>query len=339
MAVTTLAAVARLHAPGDLRIQGEPPPAVGAGEILLRITAVGLCGSDLHWYAEGAIGDARISRPLVLGHEVAAVIAGGPRQGTRVALDPADPCRVCVVCRGGHEELCDAMRFAGHGSTDGGLRELMSWPERLLHPVPDSIGDGETALLEPLGVALHAIDLGAVAAGIRVAVVGCGPIGLLVIGALRAAGIDDVVATDLLDQRVEAARRMGARMAWLADPGPDAEMPDPIPEADVVFDCAGDEAAVDAAIRLAAPAGRVVLVGIPGDDRTTFQASPARRKGLTLVLCRRMTAADLDRAIVLAAAGRIDLSSLITDRFTLEDAPLAFVALAGRRGLKVVVQP
>ena len=231
------------------------------------------------------------------------------------------------------------MRFAGHSSTDGGLRELMSWPERLLHPVPDSIGDSEAALLEPLGVALHAIDLGAVAAGMRIAVVGCGPIGLLVIAALGAAGLDDIVATDLLLARVEAARRMGARTAWLADPGPGRAMPDSIAEADVVFDCAGDEAAVDAAIRLAAPAGRIVLVGIPGDDRTTFSASMARRKGLTFIVCRRMTAADLDRAIALATAGQIDLSSLITDRFALEEAPQAFVALAGRRGLKVVVQP
>jgi L-iditol 2-dehydrogenase len=345
--------VARLHAASDIRVHEEAPPIVGPGEVLLRVTAVGLCGSDLHWYTDGAIGETRLDRPLVLGHEIGAVIEDGPRRGTRVAVDPADPCGDCAICRGGHEELCTTMQFAGHGTTDGGLRRFMSWPERHLRPVPDSIGDAEASLLEPLGVALHAIDLGAVAPGMRAAVIGCGPIGLLVIGALRAAGIDDIFATDLLPHRVEAARVAGASHAVQARSGADdagsragdmaghdaSEPPLAEAEAEVVFDCDGGGSAVETAVRIAAPAGRVVLVGIPTDDRTSFTASTARRKGLTLVVSRRMTAPDLDRAIDIAAGGRIELSSLITDRFTIEDSQGAFAALAARRGLKVVVQP
>jgi L-iditol 2-dehydrogenase len=347
--------VARLHAASDIRVHEEPPPVVGPGEVLLRVTAVGLCGSDLHWYVDGAIGETRLDRPLVLGHEIGAVIEDGPRRGTRVAVDPADPCDDCAICRSGHEELCTTMRFAGHGTTDGGLRAYMSWPERHLRPVPDSIGDAEACLLEPLGVALHAIDLGAVAPGMRAAVIGCGPIGLLVIGALRAAGIDDIFATDPLPHRVEAAKLAGARHAVQARSGADDAVDravdragdtggsdssePPLAGADVVFDCDGGESAVEAAVRIVAPAGRVVLVGIPPDDRTSFTASTARRKGLTLVVSRRMTARDLDRAIDLAAGGRIDLSSLITDRFAIEDSKGAFAALAARRGLKVLVQP
>ena len=344
--------VARLHGPGDIRVEGEAPGApsgaatgsadgAAAGEVRLRVLSVGLCGSDLHWFSHGAIGDARIARPLVLGHEIAAVIDEGPRRGTRVAVDPADPCGVCPICEGGHEELCVTMRFAGHSTTDGGLRDTMTWPERLLHPIPDAIGDAEAALLEALGVAIHAVDVGEVRPGMRVVVVGCGPIGLLVVAALRARGIDDVLATDLLPHRVAAARRAGAREAWLADPDGDGDGSAPTLDAsaDVVFDCAGDAPAVEAAVRLASPAGRVVLVGIPGDDRTTFSASTARRKGLTLVVSRRMTAPDLDRAIELAATGRVDLGWLVTDRFALADAPRAFEALAARRGLKVVVLP
>jgi L-iditol 2-dehydrogenase len=343
--------VARLHAASDIRVHEEAPPMVGPGEVLLRVAAVGLCGSDLHWYTDGAIGETRLDRPLVLGHEIGAVIEDGPRRGTRVAVDPADPCGDCAICRGGHEELCTTMRFAGHGTTDGGLRRFMSWPERHLRPVPDSIGDAEACLLEPLGVALHAIDLGEVTPGMRTAVIGCGPIGLLVIGALRAAGIDDIFATDLLPHRVEAARAAGARHAVQArsgaddaggragDTGESDSSEPPLAGAEVVFDCDGGESAVGAAVRVAAPAGRVVLVGIPADDRTSFTASTARRKGLTLVVSRRMTAPDLDRAIDLAAGGRIDLSSLITDRFAIEESQAAFAALATRRGLKVVVQP
>lgn len=332
---------ARLHGPGDIRVEAEPrPEATPPGEVRLRVLSVGLCGSDLHWFSEGAIGDARLGHPLVLGHEIAAVVDEGPRRGTRVALDPADPCGSCAICTGGHEELCVTMRFAGHSTTDGGLRDTMTWPERLLRPIPDVIGDAEACLLETLGVAIHAVDVGEVRPGMRAAVVGCGPIGLLVIAALRVAGIDDVLATDLLDHRVAAARRAGAD-AWPA--GPDGEGDGSgrrfEASADVVFECAGDAPAVEASVRLAAPAGRVVLVGIPGDDRTTFSASTARRKGLTLVVSRRMTAPDLDRAIELAATGRVDLAALVTDRFALAEAPQAFEALASRRGLKVVVSP
>jgi L-iditol 2-dehydrogenase len=311
--------------------------------VLLRVTAVGLCGSDLHWYGDGRIGETALERPLALGHEVGAVIEDGPRRGLRVAVDPADPCEACETCRRGHEELCPVMRFLGHGTTDGGLRQFMAWPERLVRAVPDTIGDAEASLLEALGVAIHAVDLGDVAPGVRVAVVGCGPIGLLVIGVLRAMGVQEIVAMDLLPHRVEAARAAGATRVWQADVANPAARPDAaadaVGRADVVFECAGDESAVETAIELAAPAGRVVLVGIPGDDRTTFTASSARRKGLTLVICRRMKAADLDRAIDLAASGRVDLSSLITDRFALADAPRAFAALASRNGLKVVIQP
>jgi L-iditol 2-dehydrogenase len=333
--------VARLHGPRDLRLHREAPPVVGPGDVLLEVRAVGLCGSDLHWYDQGAIGETRLETPVVPGHEISAVIAAGARKGTRVAVDPADPCGRCATCRGGHEELCATMRFAGHGSTDGGLRTLMAWPERLLHPIPVSIGDGEASLLEALGVALHAIDLGAMGAQGRAAVVGCGPIGLLVIAALRAAGIDDIVAIDLLRHRVDAARRTGARVAWLAtdDDGPGPGATAEPGTVDVVFECSGTPDAVAAAITLAAPAGRVVLVGIPDDDRTVVPASTARRKGLTLVLCRRMTAPDLDRAIELVAGGRIDLAPLVSERFSLADAPAAFAALASRRGLKVVVLP
>lgn len=311
-------------------------PTPGPGEVLLRVTAVGLCGSDLHWYEDAAIGDTRLDRPLVLGHEIAAVIESGPRRGMRVALDPTDPCGTCASCRADRSQFCPTMRFAGYGSTDGGLRSWMTWPDRLALEVPATTTNAEASMLEALGVTLNAVELGALRPGMRAAVVGCGPIGLLVIRVLRQAGISEVVACDPLAHRVEAARAAGASAAWRA--GAD-QPPGALGEVDVAIECAGEDEAVDEAIRLTRAGGRVVLVGIPGTDRTTFTASAARRKGLTLVLCRRMTSSDLGRAIALVGAGRIDLSSLVTDRFALADAPAAFAALAGRRGLKVVVEP
>ncbi|HEY9241221.1 MAG TPA: alcohol dehydrogenase catalytic domain-containing protein, partial [Streptosporangiaceae bacterium] len=169
---------ARLHAVGDLRLTDEPVPVPGPGESLVQVTAVGICGSDLHWWGEGGIGDALLSRPLVLGHEAAGVIADGPRRGERVAIDPAIPDGTCRLCRDGYRNLCLHIRFAGHGGQDGAMREFLTWPSELLHPLPDALSDADGAILEPLGVAIHAVDLGHVKLAGTAAVVGCGPIGL-----------------------------------------------------------------------------------------------------------------------------------------------------------------
>lgn len=327
---------ARLHGAGDLRLHDEPDPVPAAGEELVRVTAVGLCGSDRHWYTEGGIGDAALRRPLVLGHELAGVIVGGERDGERVAVDPADPCLRCPTCLGAGGHLCPNLRFLGHGETDGGLRSLLAWPGRLLHRLPESLPDAEAALLEPLGVALHAIDLVGVAPR-RAGVFGCGPIGLLLVQLLRALGWASVVATDVLAHRVAAARAMGATEAIAADP--DGAPPAGLPAVDVAFEVAGSDGSLADAIEGAVAGGRVVLVGIPEGDRTSFAAAAARRKELTLHLCRRMTADDLPRAIGLADDRRVELAALISSRYPLAEAATAFAALVARRGLKVVVEP
>ncbi len=182
----------------------------------MRVSTVGLCGSDRHWLLEGGIGDARLEHPLVLGHEFAGVVASGRREGERVAVDPAVPCRVCDLCTAGLGHLCPAVRFAGHGSTDGALRTLLPWPEHLLHPVPETLTEVEAALAEPLGVALHAFDLGHVRPGVGAGVFGCGPLGLLLVQLLHVAGASPIVAVDLLAHRVAAAEELGATHAALA---------------------------------------------------------------------------------------------------------------------------
>ncbi len=286
--------VARLHGTADIRLAEEPVPEAGPGLTLVRVGAVGICGSDLHWWDEAGIGDARLERPLVLGHENAGVIAGGPRRGQRVAIDPAIPDGTCPQCRRGYRNLCPQVRFAGHGVTDGGLREFVAWPTELLHPLPDALSDADGALLEPLGVALHALDLGHLRLGDSAAVIGCGPIGLLLIQLLLAGGASRVIAADLLAHRRQAAAGFGAGLAAAAGgaPGWDAG------PADTAFEVAGTDDAVDAAMAAARPGGRVVLAGIPGGDRTSFRASVARRKGLTIAMSRRMneTYPRVDRA-------------------------------------------
>ena len=318
----------RLHAAGELQLHEEPDPEPQPGQVLVRVGGVGLCGSDRHWFLEGSIGDAVLGEPLVLGHELAGVVVSGPRRGEPVVLDPAVPCDRCALCLAGDGHLCPEVRFAGHGSTDGGLRTLVAWPEHLVHPLPDSISDEAAPLLEPLGVALHALDLGGAGPETTAAVFGCGPIGLLLVQVLQAAGVTVELAADPLPHRAAAARAFGARRS---DPG-DVTV-------DVAYEAAGDDGALDDAIAAARPGGRVVLVGIPDGDRSTFHAAGARRKELTLVLCRRMRADDLPRAIHAAESGRLELSSLVSARYPLDEGAQAFRDLVDRRGLKVVVEP
>lgn len=335
-----MARALRLHGPGDLRLHDEPPPVPGRGDLLVRVTAVGICGSDLRWLAQAGIGDERLRRPLVLGHELAGVIDGGDRRGQRVAVDPAISCGLCEFCRAGHPNLCAALRFAGQGAEDGALREYMAWPSRCLHPLPDSLSDADGAMLEPLGVAIHAVDLGHVQAGMSVAVLGCGPIGLLVLQLARAIGAARLLATDILPHRLEAARSLAAE-TFQADGGREAGE---IVAAtggrgvDVALEAAGENEAVEAAVASLRPGGRLVLIGIPADDRTSFSASTARRKGLTIKLSRRMKH-TYPRAIRLVESGAVDVRSLVTHRFPLAHFERAFDVALRREGLKVIVEP
>ena len=329
----------RLHGLHDLRLREEPTPVPGEGQALLKVASVGICGSDLHWFSQQGIGDGRLTRPLVLGHEFAATIADGSCAGQRVAVEPAISCGVCELCLRGHPNLCANVIFAGHSVQDGALRENMIWPIENLFPLPDALSDDDGVMLEPLGVAIHAIDLGHLKVGMTVGVFGCGPIGLLIVQLARLSGAAKIVATDLRPQRVDAAKALGAQHAFLTDGSPDGR---PILAAtggrgvDVAFEVAGAQAAVDDAFAAVIPGGKVILAGIPDDDKTSFSASLARRKGLTIKLVRRMKH-TYPRAIQLVESGLVDVRSLVTHRFSLEDAAKAFAVAEKREGIKVIV--
>ena len=330
----------RLHGVGDLRLADEPTPVPGLAEALVRVTAVGICGSDLHWYDESGIGDAVLTRPLILGHEAAGVIVAGPRAGQRVALDPQVPCGACETCAAGRGHLCPQVRFLGHSVTDGAMRGLLVWPLANLVPLPDAIDDVAGAMLEPLGVAIHALRLARVRPGDSVGVFGCGPIGLLLIQLARTAGATTIVATDRLPHRVDAARRLGAVAALVAG-GTERDI---LLDAtagrgvDAAIEIAGDDDAIETAIILARPAGTVVVAGIPASDHSTIATSIARRKGLDLRFSRRMRR-DYPRAIALLEAGLVEVSSLVTHRFAIAEFEAAFRTAVRRGGLKVILDP
>ncbi len=272
----------RLHEHHKFISTDEPFPVRNEGDSLLKIAAVGICGSDLHAYSTAGSDDAQIKPGLILGHEFVATGA----DGQLYAVDPAIPCNQCELCLAGNPNLCPNVIFAGHQNQDGALREWITWPTRCIFPLPESMSPAEGVMLEPLGIAIHALNLSHLQIGMDVGIFGCGPIGLLLIQLARLAGAQRILATDILPHRLEAAKRMGATYVFSrssTDTDPQLNLlADPF-EVDLAFDCSGSKGAVADAFVSARPGGKVLLIGIPEEDHTEFQASVARRKGLSII--------------------------------------------------------
>jgi L-iditol 2-dehydrogenase len=329
----------RLYGINDLRIEDVPPPNSQANEVLLQTRSVGVCGSDVHYFHEGGTGNIQLARPLILGHEFSAIIASGPDQGTLVAVDPALNCGVCEFCKEGNPNFCVKLKFAGSEDTDGAMQTFLAWPRTAIYPLPASMTPEEGAMLEPLGIAIHALRLGKVFPGMDVGVFGTGPIGLLTIMMAKLAGAGRIFATDRLTDRLKIAKECGATHVFQAD----GHEVGPILSAtgsrglDVTFETAGDDgSAVETAIGTAKRGGTAVLVGIPSEDTTQFTASAARRRGLTIKLSRRMKN-TYPLSIRLVSTGLINLKPLITHTFPLEAYQQAFQTAAERQGIKVLI--
>jgi L-iditol 2-dehydrogenase len=328
---------ARLHGPADLRVEQVPHPGrPGPGQALLRVTAVGICGSDLHTYQDARIGDTALQSPLILGHEFAGVVeAVGPAAldgnfrpleiGARVAVDPAQPCGRCEMCEQGHPNLCWRLHFCGLYPDDGSLCQWMHVPARTCFPLPPTIDDAGAAMLEPLGIAIHAVDLARIRVANSVAILGAGPIGLLILQIVKLAGADPIFVSDRLAWRLELARRFGAAPINYEEVDPLRTVLEATAGrgVDLAIEAAWSDQSVQQAAEMARMGGRVVLVGIPGDDRLALKHSTARRKGLTIRLSRRMQH-TYPRAIHLVERGSVDLHSLISHRFPLERVAEAF---------------
>jgi len=263
----------------------------------------------------------------------------GKLQGQRVAVEPAISCGTCEFCEQGNPNLCPSVRFAGTGTVDGALAETIAWPEKNLFPLPASISNDEGTILEPLGVAMHALSLAQIKPGATVGIYGCGPIGLLTIQLARISGASRIFASDLLPQRLEAALSMGASDVYQAD-GNEREKIHTATHGrgvDVAYEVAGEVESVETAVVTAKPGGRVVIIGIPSVDHTTFTASIARRKGLTIMMCRRMKH-TYPRAINLVASGQINVKLLVTYCYPLAEFQQAFLTAEKRDGIKVILE-
>jgi L-iditol 2-dehydrogenase len=344
---------ARLHGPEDLRVEqvprpGEPPP----GTAMIRVRSVGICGSDLHTYRQARIGDTTLQSPLVLGHEFAGTIDavgagsvdgfGQPlAPGALVAVEPAEACGRCECCLAGNPNLCTQIRFCGLWPDDGALCQWMHMPARNCFPLPSNLDAADGVMLEPLGVALHAVDLAKLRVARSVAILGAGPIGLCILQVARLAGAGPIFVSDKFPWRVDLARRLGATKAMCHE---EQDVVRAVREAtggrgvDVAFEAGWSGEAVEEAAEMLAPGGRLVVVGIADDDRLSLRHSTARRKGLTISMVRRMKH-TYPRAIRLAAQGLVDLRSLVSHHFPLQHAAEAFAVNAAYAdgAVKVVV--
>jgi L-iditol 2-dehydrogenase len=320
----------QLHGAFDARIapfnlrEGRPD------EVLLSVGAVGICGSDLHYFKDGGIGSMVIREPFVPGHEFGGWLESdiperGLASGSLVAVDPNHSCGHCAQCRAGYHNLCPNVRFIGAPPHDGAMTERIWVPKELVVPLPADFGTDQAVMLEPLGVAMHAVDLARPRLLERVAVLGCGPIGLLIIQCLKAAGAGEILAVDPLEGRRNMARTLGAARGgtsvadirdWTTGEG-----------CPLVVEATNSPDGFRDAVSVARIGGRIVLVGIPDGDRYVLPAAEARRRGLSIKFSRRMGNV-YPRAIELVATGKVDVISLISERIGLDETPDALRRLA-----------
>ncbi len=332
--------VAHFTGPKKLEIVDLPMPRLNKPDaVLLRIDRVGICGSDVHYYVNGRIGDQVLAYPATLGHECAGTVieAGAevehPRPGDRVAVDPAMVCGTCDQCRVGRTNTCRNLQFMGcPGQALGAVAEYRVVPAANCIAIPGTMTLDEAALVEPLSVGLYAVRLGEVAPAARIAVLGAGPIGLSVLLCAKAVAPCTVYVTELLNERLEVARRCGADWTGNAGHGEAASAilhQEPL-GLDIVFECSGDLLCVDEAQRLLAPGGVLMLVGIPPTDRVIIDIHRMRRQELIFKNVRRQKGC-VAPVIEMIGAGRLDPRPLLTHRFPLERISEAFDLVAGYR--------
>jgi L-iditol 2-dehydrogenase len=327
----------------DLRkveIRDVPEPtSPGPGEVLLDVLVVGVCGSDMHYYRTGRIGDQVVEYPFTVGHEFAGRVREvGPgvtdlAAGQLVTVDPLMWCGQCDQCLAGREHTCRNHKFLGcPGQTDGCLCERLVMPATCCFPVPADISPDLAALIEPFTIGIYTARWGGEIEDEPVAILGAGPIGLCTQAACAAAGAGPVYMTDIREERVEFARRFGAD--WAGNPHRQDIVADILREHPeglaVVFDATGEQDALDQAVELLAPGGTLVIVGIPEADRITFDPSKIRRKELTIQNVRRQNRA-VEEAIDLVATGEVSIESMITHRYRLDQTQEAFDTVADYR--------
>ena len=307
------------------------------GDVKVKLVALGICGSDVHYYTRGRIGSQIVSYPFAVGHECAGVVTETGhhvtriKEGEMVAVDPSIWCGRCDQCLSGRHHTCRNIRFLGcPGQAEGALSEFIILPETSCFPLPEKLTADHGAISEPLSIGIYSVKKAGDLSGKKIAVLGFGPIGMSVTLAAKAAGAGSLFVTDKIDERLAVARKEKA--AFTGNPAKEdivKKIKDFLPlGVDVVFECCGQQEAVDQAVEILKPGGSIIIVGIPETDRWSLSVDDTRRKELSVQFIRRQvncTATALD----MMNNGTIDISNMVTHRFPFERTKEAFVLVEG----------
>lgn len=313
------------------------PDIKSPNDVLLKITTVGVCGSDIHYYKTGKIGSQVVEYPFMVGHECAGVVektgsvVKRVMPGNLVAIEPAMSCGQCDQCRSDRPHTCRQLRFLGcPGQAEGCLAEYLVMPEECCYPVAESMSAEQAALSEPLAIGFYAAKQAQPLKGANIAILGCGPIGLSVMVCARAMGAAQIFVTDLINERLKVAGSNGAD--WTGNPK-EQNIVEKISQQrplllDTVFECCGEQDALDQAIELLKPGGKLMLAGIPETDRISFVIDKMRRKEICIQNIRRQCAC-LSPTLSLMEKGKLNADFMITHRFGFEKTKEAFDLVAG----------
>ena len=332
-----------LYQAHDLRLEERPRPVPAADEVLVKIKAVGICGSDMHLYEEGRIGNALLERPLVLGHEAAGEVVEvgaavtGVMVGDRVALEPGIPCRRCAYCKRGEYHLCPYVRFHGVPGTDGYFAEYATIPSDFAYRLPDGLDYVQGAMLEPLAVGLQAATEGEVQPGQSVAILGSGPIGLASLQASLVRGATKTIVVDVVEKRLQMAKELGATHVVNAAQTPAVAEIVRLTEglgADVVLETAGAVATIQQSVHAGRRGGTVVLVGIAGEPNVPLDVVRIVRSRMRVHGCFRYVN-QYPVAVALASAGKVDVRSSVSHSFGLDELPTAIEFAVKRKDVAI----
>ena len=312
------------------------PEIINEKDVLIRMKTLGVCGSDIHYYVSGKIGSQVVQYPFTVGHEgagqVEAVGKGVTlvKPGDRIAIEPAMPCWECDQCKAGRPHTCRNLKFLGcPGQAEGSLSELIVMPETSCFRIPDEMSYDQAAISEPLAIGVYAVKQSIRMEGARVGILGFGPIGMSVLLPALAMGAKEVYVTDKIDERLQIARDNGA--VFTSNPEREdvvekirARVPELL---DVVFECCGQQEAIDNAVDLLKPGGKLMIIGIPEFDRWSFPVDKSRHKELCIQNVRRQNEALLP-ALDMMAHGKVSVEAMATHRFDFHDSKKAFDLVA-----------
>lgn len=317
-----------------MEIREAQIPPIGDGDVLIRVMDVGICGSDLHFYQHGRIGDFVVEFPFILGHEAGGEVVEtgggvtGLKVGDKVAVEPGIPCGTCEACREGKYNLCPDVRFWAAPPVNGCMQEYVSFPANMCFKIPEGMTTLEAAMIEPLSVGLHAVSKSGYRMGDTAVVLGCGCIGLCTMLALKAAGVTDVIVSDVVDARLEKAKKLGATAVVNAAKEDIREAVMRLTGgrgADLVFETAGAKPTVQATVHLVKRGGTIVMVGMGSDAVVDFDMGALVFNEITI--CSVFRYRNLyPAAIKLVSSGAINIKDVVTDIFPFDECDKAFRA-------------